>query len=33
MASWRIVENVILEWSKNDHNLKMYVVGEKPENL
>ena len=33
MASWRIVENVISEWSKNDHNLKTYMVGEKPENL
>ena len=33
MASWRIVENVISEWSKNDRDLKIYSVGEKPENL
>lgn len=33
MASWRIVENVISEWSKSDQNLKIYSVGEKPENL
>lgn len=33
MASWRIVENVISEWSKDDHNLTIYSIGESPENL
>lgn len=33
MASWRIVENVLSEWSKNDQGLKIYPIGEKPEKL
>lgn len=33
MASWRIVENVMSEWSKSGADMKRYPVGEKPEKL
>ena len=33
LSSWRIVENVLTEWAKNDVGLTTYDVGTSAENL